>query len=454
MSGAVINPLPGTLTLAVLGGEAIDIVLLAVLPLLIIASAFFSSSETALFGMSETERMNIRRSGSLPARAVETLLSDRRALLITVLLGNMTVNTLFFVISSVLMMRSGAGVAGELVAGLITLLTIVLFGEVLPKMIGSARRVTVAKLIAPPLLTFHRIIGPLRTVIAGAIVSPLSALTAPTEAPPQLDEEELRALIETSSRQGVIDADEQRILRDVLSMRRLKVRDVMIPRVRMHALPVDAAPIDVIALVKEARFTRLPVYEGDPDHILGVLPVKSYLLDGGKPGVTMRKLLIPARFVPVMITLDQLLDHFRRTHTQTAIVVDEYGGTSGIVSIEDVVETLVGDIIAADEFATDPPRQVGPNQWLVDGDISIHDWADAFGQRLVTTRVSTLGGLIVERLGRAAEVGDVIELSNVRLEVAQVDRSRVESAIVTLMDRRQATPDDRPDREGESETGP
>src|SRR5690242_17955803 len=132
------------------------------MPVLIALSAFFSGSETALFGMSETERMNIRRSGSLPARAVETLLADRRSLLITILLGNMTVNTLFFVISSVLMMRSGSGVAGELIAGLVTLLTIVLFGEMLPKLIGSARRVTVAKLIAPPMLTFHRLIGPLR----------------------------------------------------------------------------------------------------------------------------------------------------------------------------------------------------------------------------------------------------------------------------------------------------
>lgn len=434
MSGFSIILLPeGALTLAVLGGQAIDVLLLAVLPVLIVLSGFFSGSETALFGMSETERLNIRRGGSLAARAVDTLLTDRRALLITILLGNMTVNTLFFVISSVLMMRSGAGVAGELLLGLITLLTIVLLGEVLPKMIGSARRVTAAKLIAPPLLTFHRVIGPLRRIVSAAIVQPLSALTAPSEAPPLLDEEELGALIETSSRQGVIDADEQRILRDVLSMRRLKVRDVMIPRVRMHALPVDAPPAEVIATVKEARFTKLPAYEGDLDHILGVLPVKSYLLDGGKPGVTMRKLLIPARFVPVMITLDQLLEHFRRTHTQTAIVVDEYGGTAGIVSIEDVVETLVGDIIAADEFATDPPKQIGPNRWLVDGDIGIHDWAEAFGQRLVSTRVSTLGGLIVERLGRAAEVGDVVELGNVRLQVAQVDRARVESAIVTLV---------------------
>src|SRR5439155_2375633 len=149
--------------------------------------------------------------------------------------------------------------------GLIPLLSIVLLGEVLPKMIGSARRVTFAKVCAAPLLTFHQIIGPLRRIVSRVIVGPLSALTAPSEAPPRLDEEELGALLETSSSQGVIDADEQRILRDVLSMRRLKVGDVMIPRVRMFALVAEATVADVAAMVREARLTKLPVYEGDLD---------------------------------------------------------------------------------------------------------------------------------------------------------------------------------------------
>jgi putative hemolysin len=137
-----------------------------------------------------------------------------------------------------------------------------------------------------------------------------------------------------------------------------------------------------------------------------------------------------------MARLDQLMEHFRSTRTQSALVVDEFGGTEGIVSVEDVVESLVGDIVATDEHVIDPPRMIGFDKWLVDGDTSVHDWAEAFGHRLVSTRVATLGGLIIERLGRAAEAGDVVDLGNVRLEVATVDRARVESAIVTLIDNR------------------
>jgi CBS domain containing-hemolysin-like protein len=341
---------------------------------------------------------------------------------------------LYFVVSSVLMMRNPWGVAGEVVLGMATLIALVLLGEVLPKMIASARRVTVSKLIGPPLLGLHRAIGPLRGMISSLIVKPLSALTAPRDAPPRLSVEELQTLLTISNSQGVIDADEQRILRDVLGMRRLKVRDVMIPRVRMFAVPINATVDNVRQVARAARLTKLPVYDGDLDHILGLLPVKAFLLDATAPIGASRTSILPAQFVPVMASLDQLMEHFRRTSTQLAIVVDEFGGTAGVVAVEDVVETLVGDIAAVHERLAQPPRMVGPNRWQVDGDISVHDWAEAFGQQLVSPRVATVGGLIVDRLGRAAEVGDVVQLGNVRLEVEEVARARVVSAIITLLD--------------------
>ena len=152
------------------GGQFVDVVLLALLPALLFFSACFSASETALFAMSESERQQIRRTRTIPARAVETLLTDRRMLLITILLLNMTVNVLFFVISSVLMIRSTWGVAGEIVLGVMSLLGVVLLGEVIPKMIANARRVAVAKMLAGPLLALHRLVGPLRIVISRVII--------------------------------------------------------------------------------------------------------------------------------------------------------------------------------------------------------------------------------------------------------------------------------------------
>ena len=142
---------------------------------------------------------------------------------------------------------------------------------------------------------------------------------------------------------------------------------------------------------------------------------------------------MPVHYVPETARLDQLLDRFRDTHTQLAVVVDEYGGTAGLVAAEDVVEELVGDITSTeDRGGIEPPMLVGPASWRVDGATRVHDWAEAFGARLVSPQVATLGGLILARLGRAPQVGDRVDLGNVRLEVEQVDRARVLTVIVTL----------------------
>ena len=415
-----------------LGWELVDLPLLLSLPVLLILSEFFSGSETALFGLSQHQRMILRQRGSLAGHAVEALLADRRMLLITILLGNTVINVLYFVISSVLMMRSAAPAVGEAVMALAFLLLIVLLGEIAPKVLAAAQRRSFAAFVAPPLLTLHRTIGPLRAALAHGVIAPLTRLTAPHQPPMMLGDDELRSLVQLSQREGIIDDEEQRILGEVLKMRRLKVRDVMTPRVRMNALPHDARREDVVRVMRASRLTKIPIYEGDPDHILGILHVKRYLMEQAATKVTETAVMSPAHFVPDLISLDQLLGQLRRFGAQSAIVVNEYGGTEGIVSLEDVVEELVGDIVAADEEAPEPPRLIGLGRWRVSGEMSVHEWAEAFDVPLEETRVATLGGLITERLGRAPEPQDALELGPVRLEVEIVEQSRIASVIVQL----------------------
>jgi putative hemolysin len=416
-----------------LGWSIVDIPMLLALPALLLASAFCSGSETALFALSENERMALRRGGSRAGRAVGTLLADPRMLLITILMGNMTVNTLYFVITSVLLMKTQVGVAGQAALGLAFLVLLVLVGEVTPKLLANADRTRSATLVAPPLLALHRLIGPLRVAVDRLAVAPLSRLTSPGAAPSRLDEQELTALVEISGRHGVIDQEEQRILRDVISLSQLKVRDVMTPRVRLVALPLAASGTNIRALARDTRLTKLPVYERDIDHIVGVLPVRRYLVEPeGDPGL-LRKLLQPAHFVPEFARLDQLLEHFRRTGTSLAIAVDEYGGTAGVVAAEDVVEEVVGDITGEERIGYHLPVQLDRGRWRVDGATSVRDWGEAVGQRLASPQVATLGGLIISRLGRAPRPGDILDLGNVRLEVEEVERVRVVSVIVTLV---------------------
>jgi putative hemolysin len=407
-----------------------EFLLLGLLLPLLAASAFFSGSETALFGMGEAQRLHFRRSGTLAGRAIDALLHDERMLLITVLLGNMVVNVLYFVISSVVMLRTSGNVLLDVLLAVATLLCLILTGEVLPKIVANSRREFVAPLIAPPLLTLHRVLGPLRLLIDGAVVAPLSRLTAPAAPPPPLALAELRALVEISGREGVIDLEEQRLLRDVMKLSRLRVRDVMTPRVRLRAISTEATRQEVIELARATLLTRLPVYDGDLDHVVGVLHVKSYLLS--PPPGDLHGCMSPPRYVPEMATLEQLLEHFRRTHTKSAIVVDEYGGTAGLVALEDVVEEVVGDIVGGDETVVDPVRQIDDGCWHVSGAMSLHDWTEQFGVHIESRQISTVGGLVVDRLGRPARVGDVLEIDHLRLEVEAVERSRVERVAVSL----------------------
>ena len=427
---------PGTIPAA--QWQAIDLVLAALLPALLVLSAFFSACETTLFGMRPAERMALRRSHSLIARAVDSLLADPRSLLITVLLGNMTVNVLYFVISSVLLMNAQIGILGEIVLVIMSLLVLTC-GEVLPKVVANARRTRAAVLLATPLLVLHRVIAPLRIVIDRLIVSPLSRLTAPTTPPPRLAPSEIASLLELSGRQGVIDAEEQRVLLDVLKLGRLKVRDVMTPRVRVIALPAEARRDEVAEAARTAGLAQLPVYLRDLDHIIGMLPLRTFLLQADQP-TTAQELARPVEFVPEIATLEQLLDHFRSKQTQMVIVVDEYGGTSGIVALQDVVEQLVGELASGDDAHAQTPVMIGPGRWRAGGDVSVHDWAEAFGATGLVTRVATLGGLVTNLLGRGPEVGDAVDVGSVRLEVEQVEGSRVAAVIITLLDDDHATP--------------
>lgn len=415
------------------GWSTLDIPLLLSLPLLLAVSAFFSGTETALFGLNESQRIAFRKSDSIAGRAVESLLGEQRMLLITLLLGNTSINVLYFVITSVLIMHCTAGAAVRAGLGVAFLLLIILAGEVAPKVIASALRSRAAALSAPLLLPIHQVIVPLRVLLARLVFTPLARLTAPDSAPARLHDGELKALLEISSQEGTIDPGERAMLRDIVDLGRLRVRDVMTPRVEMVALPTNATRADVQATLGEHGLTKLPIYDGDLDTIVGLLHVKRYLLDPEATSVTDPAVLTEAHFVPDLARLDQLVERLRAWHEQAVIVVDEYGGTDGIVSLDDIITEMVGDLYTTERRPEAPPQLIGIGRWLVDGAFSAVEWAEDFGVTLEGPRVATVGGLVVDRLGRAPAVGDHVVLGQFRAEVQTVEAGRVRSVIIVLL---------------------
>ena len=414
------------------GPTTLQVVLLCVLPVLVCGSAFFSGSETALFGLTVSERLELRRKRSVGARAAIQLLLRPRLLLILLLLGNMTMNVLYFIVSSMLMMNDLFNWLGDLLFGIGVLLGMVICGELLPKFIASVFRQRYLRFVSPILLALFQGLRPLWIAIDRLIVTPLSRLAVPDQSVDELSGEELQALVELSGRDGIVDAGEQQRLGDVLRIGSTIVRRAMIPRTRIKSLPVDADEDAVRTLVRQTRLTRIPIHDESPDSIAGILHVKTWLTNLRHGRSDLRDAMSPANYVPEVATLDKVLDHFRTTSTQMAIAVDEYGGTAGLITLQDVVEQFVGEIDNPDVTETRPARSIGPNQWIVDGNAASTAWIDLFGVTLGFLPAATVGGLVTQLLNRKPEVGDVARLANVRMEVHHVEHDQVVTVLLTL----------------------
>jgi CBS domain containing-hemolysin-like protein len=188
--------------------------------------------------------------------------------------------------------------------------------------------------------------------------------------------------------------------------------------------------VEILATATKARLTHLPIVGRDVDDVVGVMQLKRYLLASPRP--PRAECIEPARFVPDIASLEQLLDHFRRTGSKLAIVVDEYGGTAGVVALEDCVEEIVGDIAESGETQVDAPVEVASGVWRVSGEMSVARWSEMFGAREVLPRSSTVAGLVMQRLSRLARAGDRVELANIRIEVESVEGARIRSVLVSL----------------------
>jgi CBS domain containing-hemolysin-like protein len=279
----------------------------------------------------------------------------------------------------------------------------------------------------------HHFISPLRRFIDWFIITPLSRL-ATSEPSPPLDAQELAALVALSTTDGIIDLDEQRILHDVVALNHIRVREVMMPRVRMVAIEASSSESDIRDVISKSQLTQLPVYGEDLDEIVGMLHTKRYLQRTSE-GVTMlQSCMTQPMFIPQVATLDQLLNHFRETKTRLAIVVDEFGGTAGIVTLEDVLEELIGEIGDPTQRDVIPPKQLESGDWILDADTGVRTWFSATGPLVERFPAATMGGLIAAKLGRIPELGDTIEITNIRLRVASMDAYRVSTVIVSVQE--------------------
>ena len=401
--------------------------------ILLLCSAFLSGSETAFFNISRRQAKALQQSANRLGLIASGLLNNPKQLLTSLLFGNMAVNVLFFALAGVLSINMGKqyGPTAGIISAALLFFILLLGGEMLPKSLAYSHSRRFCIIASPFCFLCVRILSPILGILDILIVVPAVRLFSGAGGPGRQAEtvtaNQLKRLIESSRVRGLISADENELFAEVIELGFLKVRHVMQPRVDITACEIFDSVEKTKKLMLENGLTKIPVYKKDIDHIVGCLFLRDLLL---WPGKSVSRHLKEVNFVPEQKTVESLLEFFRKSRTDMAIVVDEYGGIAGAVSVENIVEEILGPI--EQDRQAEPIEQIGPLEYRLAADIAIHDWAEVFNIDPEQSRLSTIGGLATALLGRIPKKGDVIYLKNLKLTVQEVRKRRIESLILSL----------------------
>jgi len=397
---------------------------------LLLCSGFLSGSETAFFSLSPRQINSLKHSRRRLSRMTAHLLTRANTLLGALLLGNLIVNTLFFAASSVLMVDIGQrfGLTTAAVVALVTFFTLVLFGEIFPKSLAYINPRRVTALAALPAHFLLRILGPIVTILNYLVAGPaLRLLLGPYTTPKAITSDEFKALIDVTGKRGLITSHQKRLLMETVDFGALKVRHVMRPRVDLSACTTHEPLAAVRERMIRKQMTHLLVYEHRLDNIKGMIQLRDILL---RPDREVKSLMRKVHFVPEQKSVESLLQFFRKMRTETAVVVDEYGGLAGSVSVEDVAGALLVPIQPNGGPA--PITQVGPFQYRLSGNLPIHEWMTAFGIKSLDSDIVTVGGFVTALLGKIPAKNDEVRWHHVHFKVEQVNRHRIRNLILTI----------------------
>jgi putative hemolysin len=403
--------------------EPINLILLGIA---LVLSAFFSSSETAFLTLQRIRIRHLERTGVAGVARMRRLADQPERTLVTILIGNNLVNTASAALGTVIVTSLIGAEAAVLVATLGVTLLLLIFGEITPKTIAIRHGERLALMYALPLELFARLVAPL-SVLLGHLGAWVATLAGGEPTRTSLTQEEIRTVLVMGEEAGVLRREETKILRNVLELENTLVREVMVPRTEVLGIPADQPVGDIAHAVARRGYTRMPVYEGELDHVVGIVQVKDVLVRylAGDQHLTARQIMHPALFTPETKTVSALLGEMRAQNTQMAIIVDEYGGTAGIVTLEDLLEEVVGEITS--EFGAERRfiRTLSDREIVVDSAISIFDLNEAFNIDLPTEGADTLGGFVFQHLGRIPDAGDSFDYQDLHVRVLSMRGRRV-----------------------------
>jgi len=399
--------------------------------LLLLLSAFFSGTETALFSLTREQVKRLRGQGHHVEKTLALLAENPSGLLIAILFGNLVVNILFFSLSVVVAVGFGRryGEWWEAVAGVAVLMLVILVGEIFPKAAGISFPERVVRFNSLPLRGWFHFLGPVRRVLEIIV----RRLEPAEQHDNRLNADELKMLIDATRHDPTFGKQEKAIVEDIVNLPGIRVRELMVPRVRQLFRRADAPADEALLAAAELELELIPVYEENEDNIVGVVEVKE-LFASDELARPLRDFAHPARFVPETKYADEMLREFLAEGLRMVCVVDEYGGLAGTVCMEDLLEEVVGEF---DAMEVPPVEQLGESTYRLQGSLGIREWRSLFigflpDEVVRTLALDTVSGLVVSLLKRIPKPGDVAQVRNLSFTVEQVRSNRIESVLLEL----------------------
>lgn len=394
----------------------------------LILSAYFSATETAFSSANSTRLKTLAEKGSKKAKLACELLEHYDKLLSTILIGNNIVNILMASIGTVLFVRH-YGDAGATISTVVVTVVVLVFGEISPKSVAKDCAERFAMFSAPILQVFLFVLTPLNFLFS--LWKKLLAKVFRLNGESKMSQEELLMLVDEVQQDGSIDKDEGDLLKNAIGFSEQEAQDILIHRVDLAALPVTASKEEVADLFTQTKYSRLLIYREDIDHIIGTVHQKDFYVGCGVTDKPLEEILSPALFVLENEPISLLLKKLQSAKTQVAVVVDEYGGTCGIVTMEDILEELVGEIWDEHDEEEVFLRKIGEDTYLVDASMDFDDFAEFF-HLTGETDMTSVSGWVMEQCDRVPEVGDHFTCQGLRVQVTRVDNHRTGEIRVTV----------------------
>ncbi len=396
-------------------------------------SGFFSSAETSMISVSKIRLRTLSEEGNKRADLVLRILENQSKMLSAILIGNNLVNTSAASIASLIAYSFG-GAAVSIATFIITFLILV-FGEITPKTWATKKAESLSLAYAPIIMFLMNLLTPVIwfvNLFSSAILKIMGVNTSDKN--PSMTESELRTIMDVSHEAGVIEEDEKDMMNNVVDLGDAKAKEVMVPRVHVVMAESTSSYQDLLNIFREEQFTRIPIYEDKIDNIIGLVNMKDLLLYDDLTHFNLKDILRKPYFTYENKKVSELLVEMKQSTFNLAIVMDEYGELAGIITLEDIIEEIVGDVHDEyDEHEENNIRRIDNHTYDIKGYLSLHDLNDALDLELDSEDFDSIGGLVIDALGRLPQTGDETTLDNgIKIKVLSIEKNRIEEVRLTL----------------------